>query len=79
MASFQSEKQPVAAPTLLTEAECALVRKMAKASVRRERWAGGGPPYIKMGRRIRYDLNDLIAWLDASKRTSTSDGGGGAA
>ena len=36
------------------------------------RWAGGGPPYLKVGGRVRYRLHDLAKWLDAQARSSTS-------
>ena len=39
------------------------------------RWRGDGPPYVRVGRRIRYRLTDLAEWLDAHTRTSTSDTG----
>jgi hypothetical protein len=40
-----------------------------------EKWRvqGGGPPYRKHGRYVRYHLEDLIAWSEAQKRRSTSD------
>jgi predicted DNA-binding transcriptional regulator AlpA len=40
------------------------------------RWAveGGGPPYVKLGRRIvAYRAGDLRAWLRDGKRRSTSE------
>jgi hypothetical protein len=36
---------------------------------------GGGPVFIKRGRLVVYDTSDLDAWLDAGRRTSTSDTG----
>jgi hypothetical protein len=36
---------------------------------------GGGPTYIKRNGLVRYDPDDLDAWLKAGKRTSTSDKG----
>lgn len=36
------------------------------------RWNGAGPPFIKVGGRVRYRLSDLAAWLDAQTVTSTS-------
>ena len=39
------------------------------------RWRGGGPPYLKVGGRVRYRLTDLAAWLDTRVHTSTSDEG----
>lgn len=34
---------------------------------------GGGPQYVKLGRRVVYDPADLDAWLAANRRASTSD------
>jgi hypothetical protein len=34
---------------------------------------GDGPIFIKLNGLVRYDPDDLDAWLDAGKRTSTSD------
>lgn len=39
------------------------------------RWRGGGPPYLKVGGRVRYRLSDLADWLDEQIRRSTSDTG----
>jgi len=40
---------------------------------------GGGPVFLKLGRRVAYDVTDLDAWLATRRRRSTSDDGGGAA
>ncbi|PAY06647.1 DNA-binding protein [Bradyrhizobium sp. UFLA03-84] len=37
------------------------------------RCTGGGPLYIKRKGAVRYDPDDLDAWLEAGKRKSTSD------
>jgi hypothetical protein len=37
------------------------------------RLSGSGPRYVKMGARVLYDVSDLAAWLDAQKRSSTSE------
>jgi hypothetical protein len=37
------------------------------------RCTGEGPPFIKRGRSVFYDLDDVDAWLDKLKRSSTSD------
>jgi hypothetical protein len=36
------------------------------------RCVGGGPVFIKRGGLVRYDPDDLDAWLDAGKTQSTS-------
>jgi predicted DNA-binding transcriptional regulator AlpA len=38
---------------------------------------GGGPVFLKLGRRVAYDVADLDAWLAARRRRSTSDHGHG--
>lgn len=37
------------------------------------RMRGDPPAYRKLGRVVVYDQTDLDAWLDACRRTSTSD------
>jgi excisionase family DNA binding protein len=34
---------------------------------------GDGPPFVRIGRAIRYRRSDLDAWMSASIRTSTSE------
>ena len=41
------------------------------------RWAGIGPDYYKMGRRVCYRRSRLDKWADERRRRSTSDDGGG--
>jgi len=54
---------------VVTEIEAAKLLKVAIVTVRRMRWAGTGPRYVKLSeRRIGYRVADLNAWLDA--RTS---------
>ncbi len=36
---------------------------------------GDGPVFIKIGRRVRYRVGDLRAWIAAQSRSSTSDTG----
>lgn len=36
---------------------------------------GGGPVFLKLGRRVVYDLADLDQWLETKRRRSTSDDG----
>ena len=33
---------------------------------------GGGPKYVKLGRSVRYDPEDLAAWIETNKRASTA-------
>lgn len=59
--------------TLLT------IREVAKCLNRTERWLelhrgiGDGPPYVKIGRAIRYPADALAQWIAAQTRRSTSE------
>ena len=46
---------------------------LSRQTLAKLRVYGGGPTYIKAGRRVLYDTRDLDAWLDSRKRSSTSD------
>lgn len=63
--------------TLLNEKQAAPIVGMSRAWLQRKRWEGGGPPYIKYDRAVRYRMEDLLAWVDAhAGRNSTSQTGG---
>lgn len=40
------------------------------------RLQGKSPAYLKIGKNVRYELSEIERFLEASKRTSTSDNGG---
>ena len=44
----------------------------AESTLEKLRVSGGGCPYIRVGRVVVYDPDDLDAWLEAHKRRSTS-------
>ena len=66
------ETQPVKR-RLLTDPEAATYIGMSISFLRQGRMEGRranrspGPPFIKMGKAIRYDLQDLDAWLAANR------------
>jgi hypothetical protein len=60
---------------LLTEREAASCLKLRIATLQRWRWAGKGPRFVKLEGAVRYDPSDLIAFVEASRRQSTSDAG----
>jgi excisionase family DNA binding protein len=37
------------------------------------RCSGGGPPFLKFGRAVRYNPDDLKEWLDSRRVRSTSE------
>ena len=65
--------EPVSLPVLVNEAGAALVLSLSVKTLRRWRWAGRGPRFIKIGAAVRYDPADLVAFIEAGRRQSTSD------
>ena len=60
---------------LLTQVEAAEILKKSKAWMERSRWSGSGPPFIKIGRHVRYPKDALLEWIAGhTLRTSTSQG-----
>ena len=47
----------------LTTTEAAALRRKRVQTLRKERWRGDGPPYIRDGGRILYPLRELERWL----------------
>ncbi len=45
------------------EADAALYIGMSRPWLRLQRMKVAGPPYIRIGRTIRYDIRDLDDWL----------------
>ncbi|MCC0008569.1 MAG: helix-turn-helix domain-containing protein [Hyphomicrobiaceae bacterium] len=60
---------------MLRTAEAADYCGSSASTFEKLRLYGGGPRYVKLGRRVVYDPTDLDAWLAAHRRASTSDTG----
>lgn len=80
--SLPASDQPAGRPipeypaALLVTAEAVFVLALSPRTLEALRLKGGGPPYIALTpRAVRYRRADLDAWIDARKRTSTSDPG----
>jgi predicted DNA-binding transcriptional regulator AlpA len=54
-------------------AEAASRTGLSVSTLNKLRVFGGGPTFVKLGRRVVYDPADLDAWLAARKRRSTSE------
>ena len=62
------------APKQLTTEEAASYLGLSPRTL--EKWRGKtvtGPPYLKLGRRVFYSLEDLEGWRKLQTRRSTSD------
>lgn len=52
---------------LLTAEQAAPFRGGSPATMARDRWAGTGIPYIKLGRQPWYRAGDVLAWVSARR------------
>jgi hypothetical protein len=64
-------------PCLLNETQAADLLNIKVPTLRRWRWAGKGPAFLKIGGAVRYDRAELEGFIAAARRTSTSDSGAG--
>jgi hypothetical protein len=55
---------------MLNTAEAAVYCGSSESTFNKLRLFGGGPVFVKFGRRVVYDLADLDRWLDDHRRTS---------
>jgi excisionase family DNA binding protein len=53
--------------------EAAEYTGIAQSTLEKLRVTGGGAMYMRVGRVVLYDPDDLDAWLFAHRRVSTSD------
>lgn len=60
---------------LLNEQQAAQFLGLSVKTLRRWRWAGRPPRYVKLGASVRYDPADLVAYIEAGRRNSTSHSG----
>jgi excisionase family DNA binding protein len=60
------------APALLTITEAAELLRAPVATLRYWRHLGAGPTSFRLGRRVLYRRDDLLAWIDARRDQRTS-------
>jgi hypothetical protein len=70
-------RQKMLADEYFDTPEAAGLMKLSESSLNKLRVTGGGPDYMKLGRRVVYPRRALDAWMNARVRTSTSDPGTG--
>lgn len=61
------------ARTWVMEDQAAKITGMSLAWFRKKRQTGGGIPYTKMGKNVKYELSDIYAYMDERKVSSTSE------
>ena len=59
--------------TYLTTAEAASLLRVKPQTLRKRRLTGDGPPFRRAFSRILYRKDELLAWVESTKRASTSD------
>jgi len=52
-----------ATPTFLTQHELAELLRLPERTLEDWRLTHSGPPYLKLGRHVRYDVQDVLAWV----------------
>lgn len=60
---------------LLDEKQAAALLKLSVKCLQGWRVRGGGPPFVKLGRAVRYEVPALEAFVQEAVRRSTSDPG----
>lgn len=58
---------------LLTPHEAADFLRVSDSWLAKARMRGDGPPFLKVGRSIRYSRAALVKWLNSQLRVSTSE------
>ena len=58
---------------LFTAREAADFLRLSLSWLAKARMRGDGPPYVKLGRSIRYREGALVQWLKSRARLSTSE------
>jgi len=59
--------------TMLDAKAAAALLGVAAQTMARWRCEGGGPPFLKLGGSVRYDVRDLERWIEGQRRRSTSE------
>ncbi len=60
---------------VLPARDAARILGLSESTLAKLRLSGNGPTYCKLGRRVLYRPDDLLAWLEQRRRQSTSDPG----
>jgi hypothetical protein len=58
---------------LLTPKDAGNFLRLSESWLAKARMRGDGPPYVKLGRAIRYRQGALVQWLRSRQRLSTSE------
>jgi len=73
MPSSPARPDPQKTVPLLDQDQAAEVLSVRPRTMESWRCRGGGPPFVRIGRHVRYRLSDLHAWIDERTFRSTAD------
>jgi predicted DNA-binding transcriptional regulator AlpA len=59
-------------PNLLDQKQVAEILGKSESWCERSRWRGDGPAYRKIGRHVRYELSDVLAFIKSKPKTTSS-------
>jgi predicted DNA-binding transcriptional regulator AlpA len=68
---LSSDSESARVERLLTARDAANLLRLSSSWLAKGAMAGDGPPYIKLGRSIRYSETALLLWMRAHQRLST--------
>jgi predicted DNA-binding transcriptional regulator AlpA len=68
-----TSKTTVGIERLLTPNETAALLRVSMSWLAKARMRGDGPPYIPIGRSVRYSETALLQWMKSRQRLSTSE------
>jgi predicted DNA-binding transcriptional regulator AlpA len=71
MYCLEEDKMPL--DHLYSTPEAASYCGLSRSFLNKLRCTGGGPRYVKLGRRVVYTKPDLDSWTEEHRRSSTSD------
>lgn len=60
-------------PEVLDVKRASRIVGLSPSTLNTLRCRGGGPPYVKLGRRVFYRVKDLRTWRDARLRSNTGE------
>ena len=63
----KAEKQKEELPRYLTEKEVSQMTGRSLSTLRSDRFNSRGLPYVKIGRSVRYALEDVVQYMEARK------------
>lgn len=72
MKDFLAPNQTDLSGTFVDECQVAEMLCQSVRTIQKWRVTGNGPGYYKLGRSVRYRLDEVLAWADARRKAHTS-------